>query len=207
MLSFYFVRDNAGLLEQWPHFTPRRSTKLARKFFADKIFNMNTFSNFVGPLLGLGSEAKDLTFLQISLRAVIVFLATLVMVRLGHKRSLARKSAFDAILLVILASFLARAINGTAPLFATIGAGFVIVLLNRLLALIAYHSHWFGILIKGRPEIIVENGDLIPSTMLRNHISTHDLQEDLRLDAQLDDVSGVRVARVERSGDISFIKK
>jgi uncharacterized membrane protein YcaP (DUF421 family) len=43
--------------------------------------------------------------------------------------------------------------------------------------------------------------------MLRNHISTHDLQEDLRLDAQLDDLSGIRVARVERSGDISFIKK
>ena len=168
---------------------------------------MNTFSNFVGPLLGLGSEARDLTFLQISLRAVIVFLATLIMVRLGHKRSLARKTAFDAILLVILASFLARAINGTAPLFATIGAGFVIVFLNRLLALMAYHSHSFGILMKGRPEIIVENGDLIPSAMLRNHISIHDLQEDLRLDAQLDDVSGVRVARVERSGDISFIKK
>jgi hypothetical protein len=53
---------------------------------------------------------------------------------------------------------------------------FVIVLLNRLLALIAYHSHSFGILIKGRPEIIVENGDLIPSTMLRNHISTHSLE-------------------------------
>jgi uncharacterized membrane protein YcaP (DUF421 family) len=168
---------------------------------------MNTFSNFVGPLLGLGSEARDLTFLQISLRAVIVFLATLIMVRLGHKRSLARKSAFDAILLVILASFLARAINGTAPLFATIGAGFIIVLLNRLLPLIAYHSHLFGILIKGRPEIIVENGDLIPSTMLRNNISTHDLQEDLRLDAQLDELSKIRVARVERSGDISFIKK
>jgi uncharacterized membrane protein YcaP (DUF421 family) len=65
----------------------------------------------------------------------------------------------------------------------------------------------FGILIKGRPEIIVENGDLIPSTMLRNNISTHDLQEDLRLDAQLDELSKIRVARVERSGDISFIKK
>ncbi len=67
---------------------------------------MNAFSNFVGPLIGLGSDAKDLTFMQISLRAVIVFLAILIMVRLGHKRSLARKSAFDAILLVILASFL-----------------------------------------------------------------------------------------------------
>jgi uncharacterized membrane protein YcaP (DUF421 family) len=43
--------------------------------------------------------------------------------------------------------------------------------------------------------------------MLWNHISIHDLQEDLRLDAQLEDISSVRVARVQRSGDISFIKK
>lgn len=168
---------------------------------------MNAFSNFLVPLLGLGYEAKDLTFVQISLRAIIVFLVILIMVRLGQKRSLARKSAFDAILLVILASFLARAINGTSPLFATIGAGFVIVLLNRLLAFVAYYSHSFGILIKGRPEIIVENGNLILSTMHRNHISKHDLEEDMHLVAHTDDLSEVRLARVERSGDISFIKK
>jgi len=168
---------------------------------------MNAFLNFLVPLLGLGYEAKDLTFMQISLRAVIVFLATLVMIRLGHTRSLAHKSAFDAVLIVILASFLARAVNGTSPLFATIGAGFVIVLFNRLLALIAYHSHSFGILIKGRPEIIVENGNLILSTMHRNHISEHDLDEDMHLRAHTDDLSKVRLARIERSGDISFIKK
>ncbi len=81
------------------------------------------------------------------------------------------------------------------------------MLLSRLLALMAYYSHSFGILIKGRPEIIVGNGNLILSSMRRNHISEHDLQEDLRLDAQLEDISGIRVARVERSGDISFIKK
>jgi hypothetical protein len=46
---------------------------LAREFFADKIFNMTAFSNFFGALLGLGYEAKDLTFIQISLRAVIIF--------------------------------------------------------------------------------------------------------------------------------------
>jgi len=43
--------------------------------------------------------------------------------------------------------------------------------------------------------------------MNRNHISPHDLEEDLRLDAHTEDLSTVRVARVERSGDISFIKK
>jgi uncharacterized membrane protein YcaP (DUF421 family) len=43
--------------------------------------------------------------------------------------------------------------------------------------------------------------------MWRNHISTHDLDEDMRLSVHMDDLSHIRLARVERSGDISFIKK
>src|SRR5204863_7789101 len=107
---------------------------------------MNAFWNFVGPLLGLGARPEELTFVQISLRGVIVFIVTLVMIRLGHKRSLSRKTAFDAVLLVILASVLSRAINGSASFFATLGGGFILVLLHRLFALLAYHFHWFGIL-------------------------------------------------------------
>src|ERR1700681_2998361 len=105
---------------------------------------MNAFWNFVGPLLGLGLEPKDLTLFQISLRGVIVFIVTLAMVRLGHKRSLARKTAFDAVLLVILASVLSRAINGSAAFFATLGGGVVLVVLHRLFAHLAYYSHGFG---------------------------------------------------------------
>ena len=104
---------------------------LAREFFDDKIFNMNAFSNFLGPLLGLGFEAKDLTFIQISLRAIIVFLTTLIMVRLGHKRPLAQKTPFDAILLVILASVLSRAVNGSAAFFATLGMALELWLKER----------------------------------------------------------------------------
>jgi uncharacterized membrane protein YcaP (DUF421 family) len=158
-------------------------------------------------LLGLSVEPKNLTFVQISLRGIIVFLATLAMVRLGHKRSLSHKTPFDAILLIILASVLSRAINGSAAFFATIGGGVVLVLLHRLFAYLAYYSHGFGILVKGKPDIIVRDGECDFRMMRRNHISTHDLEEDMRLDAHLDDLSKVRLARIERSGDISFIKK
>lgn len=173
----------------------------------DKIPDMNAFWNLFGSLLGLGAEARDLTFVQISLRGVIVFLATLVMIRLGHKRSLSRKTAFDAVLIVILASVLSRAINGSAPFFATLGGGLVLVLLHRLLALMAYYSHWFGTLIKGRPEVIWEDGNFILRTMRRNHISTHDVEEDLRLAVKTEELDHIRVGYVERSGDISFIRK
>src|SRR6201981_3768755 len=117
---------------------------------------MNAVYDFLTPILGLGVEPKELTLLQISLRGIIVFIVTLIMVRLGHKRPLARKTAFDAVLLVILASVLSRAVNGSAAFFATLGGGLVLVLLHRLLALIAFHSHSFGCLIKGRPELIIE---------------------------------------------------
>ena len=168
---------------------------------------MNASWNFLQTFLGLGVEPKDLTFIQISLRGVIVFLATLMMVRLGHKRSLTHKTPFDALLLIILASVLSRAINGSAAFFATIGGGVVLVLLHRLFAFLAYYSHGFGILVKGRPDVIVRDGECDFLMMRRNHVSVHDIEEDLRLDAHLDDLSKVRVARVERSGDISFIKK
>src|SRR5436190_21620476 len=167
---------------------------------------MNTLSQFFEPLLGLGVEPKGLTFLQVSLRGVIIFIATLVMVRLSSKRSLAEKTAFDAALIVIIASVLARAINGSAPFFPTLGIGFVLVLLHRLLGILAYYSHGFGILIKGKAGVLVQNGKLQKKNMWLNHISKHDLEEDMRLDAQTDDLSQIKVARVERSGDISFIK-
>ena len=168
---------------------------------------MNAFYNSFSLLLGLGAEPKDLTFIQISLRGVVVFIATLIMVRLGHKRSLSRKTAFDAVLLVILASVLSRAINGSAAFFATLAGGLVLVLLHRLLAFIAFHSHWFGCLIKGLPEVIIEDGDFVLETMRRNHISVHDVEEDMRLNLRTDDVSKVKKGRIERSGDVSFICK
>jgi uncharacterized membrane protein YcaP (DUF421 family) len=173
----------------------------------DTILPMNAFWNSLQTFLGLGVEPKDLTFVQISLRGIIVFLATLIMVRLGHKRPLAQKTPFDAILLVILASVLSRAINGSAAFFATLGGGVVLVLLHRLFAYLAFYSHGFGILVKGRADVIVRDGECDFPVMRRNHVSTHDLDEDIRLSLHTDDLSGIRVARVERSGDISFIKK
>ena len=83
---------------------------------------------------------------------------------------------------------LSRAINGSAAFFATIGGGAVIVLVHRLLALVAYYSHGFGVLIKGRPDMIIHDGDLILPSMRRNHISKHDVEEDLRLEARTEDL-------------------
>jgi uncharacterized membrane protein YcaP (DUF421 family) len=166
---------------------------------------MQSFWNFAGPLLGLGAEPKDLTFLQISLRGVIVMVFTLVIIRLGDKRSLSKKSAFDAALLIILASVLSRAVNGSAAFFATLGGSAVVVFLHRFLAYLACRSEGFRYLIKGKPSELVRDGEFLRPNMRRNHVADEDVREDLRLDGE-EDLAKVKIARLECSGDISFIK-
>src|SRR5437763_16968859 len=110
---------------------------------------MNTSSQLLQTLLGIGLEPKELTFLQVSIRGIIVFVVTVIMVRLGSKRSLAEKTAFDAVLVVIIGSMLARAINGSEAFFPTLGAGFVLVLLNRIFYIAACYYNVFGFLLLG----------------------------------------------------------
>lgn len=141
------------------------------------------------------------------MRGVVVLAATLLMVRLGDKRSLSQKSAFDAVLLVILASVLSRAIKGTAAFFPTLGAGLVIVVLHRALAFLACRSPGFRMLIKGRPDELICDGKFQRPALRRHHIAEEDVQEDLRLETHLEKIDGIRVARLECSGDISFVSK
>src|ERR1700736_80114 len=175
----------------------------AERLPVDRLSNMNAFYDFISPILGLGAEPKDLTFLQISLRGTIVLIFTLIIVRLGDKRSLSKKSAFDAALLIILASVLSRAVNGSAAFFATLGGSAVVVFLHRLLAYLACRSEGFRYLIKGKPSELVRDGKFIRPNMQRSHVAAEDVREDLRLDGE-EDLAKVKIARLECSGDISF---
>ena len=81
------------------------------------------------------------------------------------------------------------------------------VAFHRLLAWTAFYSHGFGNLIKGADEILIHDGALVHRKLRNHHITRHDLEEDLRLALHADDLARVRSARLERSGDISFIEK
>jgi uncharacterized membrane protein YcaP (DUF421 family) len=166
---------------------------------------MQAIWNALYSALGLASEAKDLTFLQVSLRGLIVLLAALIIIRSGDRRSLAQKSAFDLALIVIVSSVLARAINGSGPFFATLGGSLVIVVLHRLLAWALYRWPALSAVLKGKPVVLVRNGNYDRNAMRALLISEADFEEDMRLEAKTEEKSEVKVARLEPSGDISFI--
>ena len=159
----------------------------------------------ISSLFGANARAHDFTVLQVCMRAILIFFATLVMVRVGNKRFFAKKTAFDLILSLILASMMARTINGEQPLVPTISAGFLLVWLHRLLALMACRWPAFGTLIKGSEETLISDGEVRHEVLRKHHLGMDDLREELRLNG-VQEPKEVQVARLERSGEVSVIR-
>ena len=168
---------------------------------------MNALHDFCQMLLGPDGQPKDLTIFQVCLRAFLIFIFGLVMVRIGDRRSLAEKTGFDTLFLILIGAILARAINGSAAFLTTLGCALFLMIIHRTFAFVAFHSHRFGNIIKGNPAPLVRDGEYDWKMMKRHLVSRHDLEEDLRLAAKTEDLANIRIARLERSGDISFIEK
>jgi uncharacterized membrane protein YcaP (DUF421 family) len=157
--------------------------------------------------LGLSAdEAKDLTTLQVCIRAVLVYLILIGYVRVGKKRFLGEATAFDAILLVILGSIASRGISGTAPLVPSLAGTLVLILTHWVMSYFTESAPTLSYLIKGHDTVLVRNGRIDHKALHQSHMAIDDLEEDLRQQG-VDDVKKVKEARLERSGQVSVIKK
>jgi uncharacterized membrane protein YcaP (DUF421 family) len=161
--------------------------------------------SFIYSVIGVGSD--DLTVWQIGLRAFLIYLTAILLVKFGEKRFMGKSTAFDMILGIVLGSVLSRAITGNASFFKIIGAGVILVGIHWLFAIVSFYSDGLGSLIKGNARILVKDGEIQWDNMRKSHISRKDLEMALYSNGKVTDPSQVKVARFERSGDISVIPR
>ena len=81
-------------------------------------------------LFGHGSE---LDTLQMTVRGIVIFALTLVMIRLAGQRTFGKRSPVDNVVIIMLGAVLSRAVVGASPFIPTVVASFAIVLIHRLL--------------------------------------------------------------------------
>jgi uncharacterized membrane protein YcaP (DUF421 family) len=151
-------------------------------------------------------DGRDITVLQMAARAVVVYIALIIIVRLGKKRFLGKGSAFDIIVGVMLGAVAGRAISGGAPVVPSLAACAALVALHWLFSLAAVRSHALGGIIKGHPSVIVRDGKVDEKALRGCHLSKRDLEEELR-QHNIASLDRVAEARLERSGQISILTK
>lgn len=155
----------------------------------------------------LGLDADELALWQMALRALVVYVLAVFVVRFGEKRFIGKFSAFDVILGFMLGSILAGAITGSTPFFPSLAAAVVLVALHFLFAKLAFRSDRFGDLVKGHTRKLIEDGEIDWEQMRKANISRDDLLGALREEGRLTDPSEVKEAWLERSGNVSVIRK
>ena len=154
-----------------------------------------------------GRDGDPLTMAQMSLRAIVVFVVALAVLRLGGRRFLGRYSAFDWVVGIILGSVLSRAINGKAPFLPTLGVSALLVMLHWMFGALAARWPRFGAVIHGTPVTLVERGKLSEPVMRRNQLTREDLLEELRAQIHSEDLDDVERGVLERNGRISVVDK
>jgi uncharacterized membrane protein YcaP (DUF421 family) len=155
-----------------------------------------------------GDEPRpQLAWGQVAMRAAAIYLISLLLVRLGKSRLISRVSPLDVILAFVLGSLLSRGITGSASITHTTVASAALIALHSLLTWLACYSDTVGNLLKGHCRILVSDGVINRDNLQRSHLSEEDLFEELRLNANCDDLTKVKAAYKERSGEISVVRR
>jgi uncharacterized membrane protein YcaP (DUF421 family) len=160
-------------------------------------------------LIELFGEGKYLNALQMSCRAIIVFIITLIFIRIAGRRSFTMHAAFDNIIVILLGAILSRTVTGASPFIPTVTACLIIVLLHRLFAWLGIYFPSLEILLKGEKIPLYQGGKLIHDNMRRSLVSEEDIQEHLRLESSTQplDLDKLEKIYMERNGKMSLIRK
>ncbi|HBS61181.1 MAG TPA: hypothetical protein DEB32_00290 [Stenotrophomonas sp.] len=141
------------------------------------------------------------------LRAVVVYVVVLGMVRLGGKRALGQITPFDVLLIVLLGNAVQNALLGQDT---SLGGGLLLaatlILINYSVGWLSTRSRRIETLVEGEPVLIARDGKLLASVLKRELVTQADFNAAMRQQG-CRDVSEVAMALLEINGHITIVPK
>lgn len=145
--------------------------------------------------------------LQMSCRGAIMFLIMLVLIRLSGRRSFGMRTPLDNIIAVSLGAIMSRAVVGASPFVPVICCCLVIVSLHRAMGRLVTGSKKFSELIEGDKILLSKDGEFLKDNMKKALIGEEDLMQGIRKSALTEDMEKIKKVYMERSGEISVVRK
>ena len=144
--------------------------------------------------------------MQIVLRAGIIYLLVLIGVRLSGKREVGQMTPFDLTLLLLLSNSVQNAMTGPdTSLMGGAVAACTLLVLNYGVAGVSGSNRRIRRLIEGEPSLLVHDGKIIQSHMVRERVSMDELHRALR-EHGINSCDQVALAVLEVDGSISCLK-
>lgn len=161
---------------------------------------MDWFQTFIGP------DRGGQTWEQLSVRAVVLFGLGIVCIRIAGRRTFSNATPLDIIVALVVGSNFSRVMTGGAAFIPSVAATLVLVCLHRLLAMATLRWNIVASLVKGRPDVLVRDGEVDETALFRHGLSRDDLLQGLRAE-QVETPADAHLATIERSGRISVVPR
>lgn len=140
------------------------------------------------------------------IRGAVVFIVLLVIIRLSGRRTLAQMTAFDLVLVLIVAETTQQALLGDD--FSIANAVILIITLFTLDILMSYlkeHSSRAEKLLDGVPTVLISLGKPDARALKRARVDIEDVLESARSKHGVERLDQIKFAVLEVGGDISIV--
>jgi len=140
------------------------------------------------------------------IRAAVVYLVLLALVRTTGKRTVGQFTPFDLIVVMLLSEAVSGSINGQDDSLqgGLIGAA-TLMALNVLIALVTSRSRFAEHMLEGKPVLIGRDGAIYKDVLRRERVPVSDVEQALReQDCKVEDM---RMAVLEADGRISILRR
>lgn len=139
-------------------------------------------------------------------RASVVYIALLAMVRMTGKRTVAQFTPFDLVVVMLLAEAVSDSMRGgDESLVGGLIAAVTLVALDVAIAFGSSRSKKIDTLVEGNPVLVGRDGTLYLDVLKRERVPPSDVEQALReADCSLENM---RMAILEADGKISILKR
>jgi uncharacterized membrane protein YcaP (DUF421 family) len=146
----------------------------------------------------------DKDVIYIIARAIIVYFYAILLIRIGNKR-FQLNSPFDFIMGVIIGGLLVQSINSGISLLTAVTTTLLLRLVHWLFSMLSFKFYSVDLLLKGKSQIIIKDGKLNYDVLQANQITKSEILQLCRDKLNSTDISTIKEARLEQSGNITFV--
>jgi uncharacterized membrane protein YcaP (DUF421 family) len=140
-------------------------------------------------------------------RAVLVYIFLIVILRITGKRQVGQLAPFDLVLLLVLSNAVQNSMNGgDNSVVGGMISAMTLVAMNWIVGYATYKSKWLEALIEGRPQVLIRDGHVNREVMRSALLTHHELEAALRRSGCAA-VTDVAFAVLETNGQISVSAK
>jgi uncharacterized membrane protein YcaP (DUF421 family) len=141
------------------------------------------------------------------IRAAVVYVFLLILLRFTGKRQVGQLAPFDLVLLLVLSNAVQNAMNGGDN---SITGGLILattlVTLNWMVGWATFRSKKLEEIIEGRPVILVHDGKINHQALRSVQMTAHELKAALRAEGCASEEE-VRFAVLENNGHVTVVRR